>query len=75
MSSFGGDVASATGATAITTGILTASATEASTQVLPTATGAGAAASTSESEGRLRRSQQRADGILFAAIFAAVAYL
>lgn len=33
------------------------------------------AASTSESEAQARRNKKRADGVLFAAIFAAVAYL
>lgn len=80
-SSFGGDFSGAA-ATASVAQIET-SMQGGSGMVTPTTvavskvseTGAGAAASTSESEGRLRRNKQKADGILFAAIFAAVAYL
>jgi hypothetical protein len=78
-SSFGGDFS---GAAATATEAVT-SVQGGSGMVTPTTvvvskvgeTGAGVAASTSESEGKLRRNKQRTDGILFAAIFAAVAYL
>jgi hypothetical protein len=80
-SSFGGDFSGA-GAAATATEAVTSVQGEPG-MVTPTTvavskvseTGVGSAASTSESEGKLRRNKQRADGVLFAAIFAAVAYL
>jgi hypothetical protein len=78
VSSFGGDFsgAAATATEAVTSvqggsGLVTPT-TVAVSKVSETG---AAAASTSESEGKLRRNKQRADGVLFAAIFAAVAYL